>query len=99
MAGKTEIGVRIALGADRSRVLGMVLGDVARVVAIGLVIGVAGALVSGRLVTSFLYGLTPSDPAILALAGSVLAVVAIAAGLAPALRAARVDPVAALRED
>lgn len=96
---RNEIGVRIALGADRSRVLGMVLGDVARVVAVGLVIGAAGAIASGKLVTSFLFGLTPSDPVVLALAAGVLAVVALAAGLAPALRASRVDPVAALRED
>jgi hypothetical protein len=94
-----EIGVRIALGADRGRVLRLVLGDVARVVAIGLVLGVAGAAASGKLVTSFLYGLTPSDPAIIAIAAAVLAVVALGAGLVPALRAARVDPVAALRED
>ena len=75
------------------------LANVARVVAVGLVVGAGGALASGKLVTSFLYGLTPSDPGILALAAAVLAVVALAAGLAPALRASRVDPVAALRED
>jgi len=96
---RNEIGVRIALGADRSRVLGMVLGDVARVVLVGLIIGAAGAVASGKLVTSFLYGLEPSDPWVMALATLILAVVALAAGLAPALRATRVDPVAALRED
>ena len=96
---RNEIGVRIALGADRARVLTMVLSDVARVVLIGLVVGAVGALGSGRLVTSFLYGLAPADPAILVAAAGVLALVALAAGLAPALRASRVDPVAALRED
>ncbi|HMC57358.1 MAG TPA: ABC transporter permease [Gemmatimonadaceae bacterium] len=96
---RNEIGVRIALGADRSRVLGMVLGDVARVVAVGLVIGAAGAIASGKLVTSFLFGLTPTEPWVMALATGVLAVVALASGLAPALRATRVDPVSALRED
>ncbi len=96
---RNEIGVRIALGADRSRVLSMVLFDVARLVIIGLVVGVVGALASGKLVTSFLYGLTPTDPQIMALAGGILLLVALAAGLAPALRASRVDPVAALRED
>jgi ABC-type antimicrobial peptide transport system permease subunit len=96
---RNEIGVRIALGADRSRVLGMVLGDVARVVGVGLVVGAAGAVASGKLVTSFLYGLTPTDPRIIALASVGLALVALGAGLVPALRAARVDPVAALRED
>jgi predicted permease len=94
---RNEIGVRIALGADRSRVLGMVLGDVARVVAVGLVIGVAGAVASGKLVTSFLFGLRPTEPAVMALATAILAIVALAAGLAPAIRATRVDPVAAIR--
>jgi putative ABC transport system permease protein len=96
---RNEIGVRIALGADRGRVLRLVLGDVARVVTIGLVVGAGGALASGRLVSSFLYGLSPNDPAILAAAATTLAVVALVAGLLPALRATRVDPVAALRED
>jgi ABC-type antimicrobial peptide transport system permease subunit len=94
-----EIGVRIALGADRGRVLRMVLGDVGRVVAFGLVLGVAGALASGKLVKAFLFGLQPGEPAVFAAAALLLAVVALGAGLVPALRASRVDPVAALRED
>jgi hypothetical protein len=96
---RNEIGVRIALGADRARVLRLVLGDVARVVGVGLAAGAIGALVSGKLVVSFLYGLTPTDPVILAGAAALLAFVALMAGLLPALRASRVDPVAALRED
>jgi predicted permease len=96
---RNEIGVRIALGADNGRVLRMVLGDVARVVAIGLVIGTAGALASGKLVASFLYGVTPGEPAVLALAAATLALVALGAGFIPAWRASRVDPVAALREE
>jgi ABC-type antimicrobial peptide transport system permease subunit len=96
---RNEIGVRIALGADAQRVLRMVLGDVARVVAVGLVIGVAGALASGKLVLSFLYGVTPTEPTVLGLAVGTLLLVALAAGLIPAWRASRVDPVVALRED
>ncbi len=96
---QNEIGVRIALGANRDRVLRMVLGDVARVVVIGVALGIAGALASGKLVTSFLFGLRPGEPAVLALAALVLGLVALGAGLIPALRASRVDPVSALRED
>jgi putative ABC transport system permease protein len=96
---RNEIGVRIALGADNGRVLRMVLGDVARVVVVGIAIGAGGALATGKLVTSFLYGLTPTDPVVLGVAGFTLLAVALLAGLIPALKASRVDPVAALRED
>jgi putative ABC transport system permease protein len=96
---RNEIGVRIALGAASTRVVGMVLGDVARVVAIGAVIGIAGALAAGKLVASFLYGMEASDPFVLAGATAMLVAVALLAGFIPALKASRVDPVAALRED
>jgi putative ABC transport system permease protein len=96
---RNEIGVRIALGASRARVLRMVLGDVSRVVAIGVIAGIAGASASGRLVTSFLYGVSATEPAVLALAAALLTFVALAAGVIPAWRAARVDPVTALRDD
>jgi predicted permease len=96
---RNEIGVRIALGADQKRVLGMVLGDVTRVVAVGVILGAIGALASGRLVNAFLFGLKPADPLVLAASALLLSAVALAAGLISALRAARVDPVSALRED
>ncbi|HEU4995488.1 MAG TPA: ABC transporter permease [Gemmatimonadaceae bacterium] len=96
---RNEIGVRIALGADRMRVLRMVLGDVARVVAIGLALGVAGALVSGRLVATFLFGVAPADPTVLTVSAAGLSLVALAAGLIPALRASRMDPAETLREE
>jgi putative ABC transport system permease protein len=96
---RNEIGVRIALGAARAQVLRMVLSDVARVVAVGLVIGAAGALASGKLVESFLYGLEPTEPAVMLFAALLLGVVALAAGGVPAWRAARVDPVEALHEE
>lgn len=96
---RNEIGVRIAIGAGRGRVIRMVLGDVARVLAIGLVLGAVGALASGRLVGAFLYGLEPGEPAVLAGAAAALAAVAVAAGMIPAWRAARMDPTLALREE
>jgi predicted permease len=96
---RNEIGVRIALGAARGRVLRMVLADVARMVAIGLAVGVAGALASGALVRSFLFGLEPADPTVMAAAAAVLTAVAMVAGFIPAWRAARLDPVTALREE
>ena len=96
---RNEIGVRIALGADSGRVVRMVLGDVARVVVVGLTLGVIAALAAGRLIASFLFGLEPSNPAVMASAAGTLALVALGSGLVPAWRAGRVDPVAALREE
>ncbi|MGH7717684.1 MAG: ABC transporter permease, partial [Gemmatimonadaceae bacterium] len=96
---RNEIGVRIALGAATTRVVRMVLGDVARVVTLGAALGLAGALAAGKLVASFLYGVEPREPVVLASATVALVLVALAAGLVPALRAARVDPVTALREE
>jgi len=96
---RNEIGVRIALGANRGRVVGMVLADVGRMVVIGVGFGIAGALASGRLVRTYLFGLSPADPAVTGIAAALLAAVALGAGLLPAWRAARVDPVAALREE
>ena len=96
---RNEIGVRMALGASASRVLKLVLGDVSRVVAVGVVIGIVAAVWSGRLVASFLFGLDPVEPSIIAYASATLIVVALIAGLVPALRAARVNPTAALREE
>ena len=96
---RNEIGVRIALGADRGRVLRLVLGDVARVVAAGLLLGAAAAMGLGSLVRSFLFGVEPTEPGVMALAVVSLATVALAAGFIPAMRASRLDPVAALREE
>jgi predicted permease len=96
---RAEIGIRVALGAAGERVLRMVLGDAGRLVAMGLVIGLLLALLGGRLLTSFLYGMSATDPATLALSALLLAVVALCAGAIPAWRAARVDPMAVLREE
>jgi len=96
---RNEIGIRIALGAAGTRVIGMVLGDVARIVAAGVAIGAVLSLAVTRLVAKFLFGVEPNDPATLAISAFTLVAVAIGAAMSPARRAARLDPVAALRED
>jgi putative ABC transport system permease protein len=95
----SEIGVRMALGADRGRVLGMVLGDAFWQVGIGLVLGIPAALAAGRLMTSQLYGVDPWDPAMLAIALLLLVAAGLFASLIPAWRAAGVDPMVALRTE
>lgn len=96
---RNEIGVRIALGAEQARVVRMVLGEVLAIVAAGVVLGLAFSAGATRLVTAFLYGVRPTDPATLAAAVLLLAGVGIAAAALPAWRASRLDPVAALREE
>jgi len=96
---RNEIGIRIALGAARGRVVRLVLGEVVRMVVVGVLVGVAAALASTRLVRSLLYGLSASDPATMLASALILAAVAGAAAALPAWRAARLDPVAALREE
>lgn len=96
---RNEIGVRIALGAEQSRVVRLVMGEVGRIVAAGVVIGVALSLGATRLVVSFLYGVKPNDPTTLLGSIVVLAAVGVAAAAVPAWRAARLDPVEALREE
>jgi predicted permease len=92
-----EIGVRMALGADSSRIVAMVLRHVAAMTAIGATIGAAGAYGIGRGAQSLLFGIGGRDPLIMTEAAALLAIVALAAGAIPALRASRVDPVQALR--
>ncbi|HEV7506090.1 MAG TPA: ABC transporter permease [Thermoanaerobaculia bacterium] len=94
-----EIAIRLTLGALRARVLRMVLGEVGRMVGLGVVLGILLALATTRWVASFLFGLTASDPAVLALAAVTLAAVALVAGALPAWRAARLDPIVSLREE
>ncbi len=96
---RSEIGIRIALGAARTGIVRMVAGEAGVVVASGVVLGALLALAATRLLAGFLYGVTASDPATLALSALTLATVAIAAGLIPAWRAAAVDPMVALREE
>jgi putative ABC transport system permease protein len=96
---RNEIGIRIALGAGRARVLRMVLGEVAILIGAGLAAGLLAAVATTRFVASFLYGVKSDDPSTLFLASGVLALVAVLAGFVPARRAARVDPMSALREE
>lgn len=94
-----EIGVRIALGADRSRVLGMVLAEGLRLASIGAAIGVALALVAGRLIQGLLVDVTTFDARALIVSAVAMVLVAGAAALLPARRASAVDPIVALRQD
>jgi macrolide transport system ATP-binding/permease protein len=94
-----EIGIRMALGAQRGAVVWIVLRRVLLLAAVGLAISVPVALSASRLVKSFLFETQPNDPGTLALAGVVLLSAAILAGYAPARRASRIDPVAALRHE
>jgi predicted permease len=92
-----EIGIRMALGAERGAVVRMVLRETAVLIAIGLAAGVPASLASARLIQSKLFGLKAADPVTLAAALGIMIVVAIAAGYLPARRASRVDPLIALR--
>ncbi|HXV86128.1 MAG TPA: ABC transporter permease [Gemmatimonadales bacterium] len=92
-----EFGLRMALGADGSRVRGMVLGHVGRMTVVGAIIGLAGAIGLGRAARSLLFELSGYDPMVIGLVGLLLAAVALGAGYVPALRASRVDPMRALR--
>jgi putative ABC transport system permease protein len=96
---RNEIGIRMALGAEQKTIQWMVLREVVLVVGAGLVTGFLAAASTTRLLTSRLYGLTPPDPATLALAGVTLLTVAALAGNLPARRAARLNPMTTLREE
>ena len=93
-----EIGIRLALGSRRAAVVWIVLRAIVLRLAVGLLLGLAGIFVTGRLIASILYGLGPMDPATIVLASLTLILVSLAAGYLPAFRASRLDPVAVLRE-
>jgi ABC-type antimicrobial peptide transport system permease subunit len=98
-----EMGLRMALGAERGTVVRMVLGEAMVLVGLGLAIGIPAALIAGRLASSqlsgLLFGLSATDAATLSGAALLLAAVAALAAYLPAQRAARVDPMVALRTD
>jgi putative ABC transport system permease protein len=96
---RNEIGLRMALGADRGRVLRFVLREAVVLVALGLVIGTGLALWAGQTADKLLYGLKPDDPATIVAAVALLGSVALAASYAPARRASRLEPMQALREE
>jgi putative ABC transport system permease protein len=92
-----EIGIRMALGAQRSNVLSLVVGQGVKLAAIGVLIGIAAALGLMRLLTTFLFGVSANDPITFAAASAILLLVALAACYIPARRAIAVDPMVALR--
>jgi predicted permease len=94
-----EIGIRMALGASGKGVVGLVVRDAATLVMAGVFIGVPGAWLASRAVSSMLFGLRPADPLTLALSVAVLEAAALVATYMPARRASRVDPLVALRHD
>jgi ABC-type antimicrobial peptide transport system permease subunit len=94
-----EIGIRMAFGAGRFNIIRLVLREVAALALIGAAVGIAGALAAGRAIESQLFGVRGSDPLVLILAPLLLSAVALCAGGFPALRAARIQPLEALRHE
>ena len=94
-----EIGIRMALGAQRQDVLRMVMRESMILVAVGVVVGLGAALIAARSIATLLFGLPPSDPMAITLAVAVMVVVSALAGYLPARRASRVDPMVALHYD
>jgi predicted permease len=95
----SEIGIRMALGAQAAQVLGMVLREVSWLALAGVTVGVGCALWLARFLRTMLYGLQPSDPLTLTSAAALLIIIALVAGFGPARRASRVDPVSSLRHE
>jgi putative ABC transport system permease protein len=96
---RNEIGIRIALGAGRGSVIGLILREAALLLGVGLVIGTAISAAAGTTARSMLFGIAPHDPLTIATAIAILGVVALAASYLPARRAARLDPMVALRDE
>ncbi|UCC85213.1 MAG: ABC transporter permease [Gemmatimonadota bacterium] len=94
-----EMGVRVALGASRGGVVGLVLGRSLRLALLGIAVGLLGAFVASDVVGSLLYGVGPLDPAFLVGAALFLVLVAVSASAVPALRAVRIDPVEVMRAE
>ena len=94
-----EFGVRMALGATANQIVALVVGDAARVIAGGTIIGLIGAALLGRSLSAFLFGVRPSDPVTFASAALVLAATAALAIAVPVLRAVHVDPIVTLRDE
>jgi predicted permease len=96
---KTEIGIRMALGASPATVRQLILGETMRLTGIGAAIGLVGALLAARFAATLLFGVTSTDPLTFVAMIAVLAAVALLAGYLPALRAARIEPVTLLRSE
>ena len=95
----TEIGIRMSLGAARSKVLGMVLADGGRLLAAGIVVGLLASVLVARLLEGLLFGVAPVDPVTFSLVSAIMVAVGLAACAVPAQRAAAVDPLVAMREE
>ena len=95
----SEIGMRMALGAERPRLIWMILREVLMLSTVGLAIGLPIALAASDVVKSFLFGMKPHDPLALSLAAVILLATAAMAGWGPAWRASRIDPMQALRQE
>jgi ABC-type antimicrobial peptide transport system permease subunit len=96
---RQEIGIRMALGAGRGAVLGLVLREGLAIITAGLIVGLAGAVALTRLLQALLFGVSPTDPLTFVVVAAVLTAIALVATLLPARRAARVDPLPALRTE
>jgi len=94
-----EIGIRLALGATREAIFGSLFAQGARLVVVGLVLGLAAGIWLRRVVATFVFGITAGDPATYAVASATFLLIALAAIAIPALRAARIEPVMALRDE
>jgi ABC-type antimicrobial peptide transport system permease subunit len=95
----SEIGIRMALGAQRTQVVSLVFRQNVAVTVTGALAGLAAAMLAARALASFLYGTSTHDPLVLASATLLLAMVASAASLLPAIRAARINPLTAIRTE
>jgi ABC-type antimicrobial peptide transport system permease subunit len=96
---RSEVGIRLALGAQPGQVVRMVLREAAVLVAAGVAAGAVLAVLAGRGTESLLFGLSPTDGVTFLIAAALLIAIALAASVVPALRASRVDPMLALRQD
>jgi ABC-type antimicrobial peptide transport system permease subunit len=95
----TEIGIRMALGAQSTDVARLILKQGTRLIGIGLLVGLGGAIVVGRIIQAELFQVSTWDPTTLGLTGVIIAVVGLAACLIPTRRATKVDPMVALRAE
>jgi ABC-type antimicrobial peptide transport system permease subunit len=96
---RNEIGIRMALGADRREVISMVMREASRLLGAGVLVGLLASVVAARAASTLLFGLSPGDPLTLLMAAAVLGAVAMVASYLPALRASRLEPTEALREE
>ncbi len=95
---RREIGIRMALGSTAQRIFQLVIGDGLRIVIVGLMLGLVGGVFVGRAMEQRLFQVRPTDPWVLSAVVGILAIVALAATLVPARRAAKVNPIQALTD-